>query len=131
MSVEWALLVGGGVVGESAVLERPLSIAIGRRSSGCSPRFAGTYLLKHRGNARRWCAPTPDVATATVTTDTDTDTVKKLIATALFAGAFAAGTAMTAPEELTSRTSDLPAADTLYDLLQADPVEEDPAGPQM
>ncbi len=120
-----------GSLGSLQFSNRPLSIAIGRRPSGRSPRFAGTYLLKPRGNARRWCAPTPDVATATVTTDTDTDTVKKLIATALFAGAFAAGTAMTAPEELTSRTSDLPAADTLYDLLQADPVEEDPAGPQM
>ncbi len=71
---------------------------------------------------------TPYVAPATVTTDTDT--VKKLIATALFAGAFAAGTAMTAPEELTSRTSELPAADALYDLLQEDPVEEAPPSPQ-
>ncbi|MDX3595136.1 hypothetical protein PV749_28815 [Streptomyces sp. ID03-2B] len=61
------------------------------------------------------------MATATVTTDTKT--VKKLIATALFAGAFATGTAMTAPEELTSRTSGLPAADALYDLLQEDTVD--------
>ncbi|MFE7340707.1 hypothetical protein [Streptomyces griseus] len=60
------------------------------------------------------------MATATVTTDTKT--VKKLIVTALFAGAFATGTAMTAPEELTGRTSDLPAADTLYDLLWETPV---------
>ncbi|MFJ7083705.1 hypothetical protein ACIQU8_10780 [Streptomyces griseus] len=61
------------------------------------------------------------MATATVTTDTKT--VKKLIVTALFAGAFATGTAMTAPEELTGRTSDLPAADALYDLLQEDTVD--------
>ncbi|MFJ3323524.1 hypothetical protein ACIPMT_03645 [Streptomyces griseus] len=60
---------------------------------------------------------------ATATATTDTKTVKKLIATALFAGAFATGTAMTAPEELTSRTSDLPAADALYDLLQEDTVD--------
>ncbi|MFJ2026945.1 hypothetical protein ACIODW_24495 [Streptomyces sp. NPDC087897] len=57
--------------------------------------------------------------------------MKKLIATALFAGAFAAGTAMTAPEELTSRTSELPAADALYGLLEESPFEEAPSAPQM
>ncbi|MFI8198696.1 hypothetical protein ACIF6K_19530 [Streptomyces sp. NPDC085942] len=56
--------------------------------------------------------------------------MKKLIATALFAGVFAAGTAMTAPEELTSRTSELPAADALYDLLREEPAEKTPPAPQ-
>lgn len=56
--------------------------------------------------------------------------MKKLIATALFAGAFAAGTAMTAPEELTSRTSELPAADALYDLVREEPAEKTPPAPQ-
>ncbi|CAM5698939.1 hypothetical protein SCALM49S_06153 [Streptomyces californicus] len=90
---------GVGVVGAVGVLESPRSLDSAARLVRARPRASqvNTGLLKRRGNARRWCAPTPDVATATVTTDTDTDTVKKLIATALFADAFAAGTAMTAP----------------------------------
>ncbi|MFE5830342.1 hypothetical protein ACFQ67_08940 [Streptomyces sp. NPDC056488] len=56
--------------------------------------------------------------------------MKKLIATALFTGAFAAGTAMTAPADLTGPTSTMPSADTLYDLLDADLVDETPPAPQ-
>ncbi|MGV9688366.1 hypothetical protein ACWDUX_04530 [Streptomyces sp. NPDC003444] len=52
--------------------------------------------------------------------------MKKLIATALFTGAFAAGTAMTAPPELASRTAPLSSADKLYDLLEGDAVDETP-----
>ncbi|MFC7976276.1 hypothetical protein ACFUT3_13670 [Streptomyces cinereoruber] len=52
--------------------------------------------------------------------------MKKLIATALFTGAFAAGTVMTAPAEPTSRTAPLPSADKLYDLLEGDTADETP-----
>ncbi|MFC7966374.1 hypothetical protein [Streptomyces cinereoruber] len=52
--------------------------------------------------------------------------MKKLIATALFTGAFATGTVMTAPAEPTSRTAPLPSADKLYDLLEGDTADETP-----
>ncbi|MFE0772471.1 hypothetical protein [Streptomyces sp. NPDC058861] len=57
--------------------------------------------------------------------------MKKLIATALFTGAFAAGTAMTAPADLAGRTTTtMPSADTLYDLLDGDLVDETPPAPR-